>query len=306
MYSHTGLAYANADEFLAAAVPYVREGLHQRGTVTAVLSGQKAGLLRAALGEQAQNVQFSPEGRYGEHQARAFSGFVQEWYAARERGVPALRILTEPGVEHLDDALLGRWVYTENATNDVLPDSALSLMCAYDAASSMSREHVEVSHRHMADGATIAPSTNFIAPGDFSRSAHALAWKAPAAGARAAEFDSRTLEGLRRFIQTTARRFQLGATRASDLTIAAAEAAANAIEHGSASRGIAGLWHDDAEVVCEIRNPGTGIAAGNHGFVPPHRTAERGRGVWMMRQLCDWVDLRAHERETVVRLHMRT
>jgi hypothetical protein len=36
----------------------------------------------------------------------------------------------------------------------------------------------------------------------------------------------------------------------------------------------------------------------------PPRTADRGRGLWLVNQLCDLVELRSDEEETVVRLHM--
>jgi anti-sigma regulatory factor (Ser/Thr protein kinase) len=87
-----------------------------------------------------------------------------------------------------------------------------------------------------------------------------------------------------------------------DLILAVNEAATNALLHGG-NEGELRIWTDGREVVCEVTDSGT--------FHEPLAGRQRpepdwvcGRGVWLMNQLCDLVELRPTDTGTVVRLHV--
>ena len=80
--------------------------------------------------------------------------------------------------------------------------------------------------------------------------------------------------------------------RVTDLVLAVSEVAANTYLHAK-SPGVLEIWHDTDEIVCEIRD--LGVMTG---------TAEPGHGLWIVRQVCDRVDVMAGQHGTTVRLHM--
>jgi len=90
--------------------------------------------------------------------------------------------------------------------------------------------------------------------------------------------------------------------RIVDFVIAVSEVAANTVQHAR-SQGSMKIWSDADEIVCEIRDAGvmTDPLAGRE---PPSADAGGGYGLWLVRQICDRVDLHSDETGTVVRLHV--
>jgi anti-sigma regulatory factor (Ser/Thr protein kinase) len=94
----------------------------------------------------------------------------------------------------------------------------------------------------------------------------------------------------------------LTAARANDLMLAVSEVAANTLRH-TRSHGTLDIWHDQYEVVCEIRDSGT-ITDPLAGRRMPPADAAGGHGLWLVHQVCDLVELRSDSRGTTVRMHM--
>ena len=90
--------------------------------------------------------------------------------------------------------------------------------------------------------------------------------------------------------------------RANDLVLAVSEAAANTLRH-TRSPGTLVIWHDAEKVVCEIHDEGTitDPFAGQH---KPPPDASGGHGLWLVRQVCDLVELTSDASGTTVRMHM--
>jgi anti-sigma regulatory factor (Ser/Thr protein kinase) len=87
-----------------------------------------------------------------------------------------------------------------------------------------------------------------------------------------------------------------------DLILAVNEAVTNAFVHGG-NEGELRIWRDDREPVCEIIDNGT-FHEPLAGRRRPEPDWPSGRGVWLMNQLCDLVELRPADTGTVVRLHV--
>jgi anti-sigma regulatory factor (Ser/Thr protein kinase) len=110
------------------------------------------------------------------------------------------------------------------------------------------------------------------------------------------------LSQVRALVLQHARAAGLTESRANDLVLAVSEVAANTLRHTKAP-GTLAMWHDADEVVCEVRDEGTitDPFAGHH---KPAPGASGGHGLWLVRQVCDLVELTSDANGTTVRMHM--
>jgi anti-sigma regulatory factor (Ser/Thr protein kinase) len=110
------------------------------------------------------------------------------------------------------------------------------------------------------------------------------------------------LSQVRALVLRRAREAGLTESRANDLVLAVSETAANTLRH-TRSPGTLVIWHDAEKVVCEIHDEGTitDPFAGQH---KPPPDASGGHGLWLVRQVCDLVELTSDANGTTVRMHM--
>src|ERR1700750_1943981 len=80
-YRHEAFFYADEDEFLAEAIPFVEGGSEAGETVQAALPPGKRRLLRLALKDRAERVHFVPIEEVGRNPAR----LIPAWRASRSR-----------------------------------------------------------------------------------------------------------------------------------------------------------------------------------------------------------------------------
>ena len=95
----------------------------------------------------------------------------------------------------------------------------------------------------------------------------------------------------------------LEADRITDLLIAATEAAANTLLHGG-EPGVVRIWRGADELICEIADAGRLDDPLVGRRTPADARAEGGRGLWLINQLCDLVQVRPAVDGLTVRLHM--
>jgi anti-sigma regulatory factor (Ser/Thr protein kinase) len=110
------------------------------------------------------------------------------------------------------------------------------------------------------------------------------------------------LSQVRALVLQHARVAGLTESRAHDLVLAVSEVAANTLRHTKAP-GTLAIWHDADEVVCEVHDEGT-IADPRAGQHKPPPGASGGHGLWLVRQVCDLVELTSDANGTTVRMHM--
>jgi anti-sigma regulatory factor (Ser/Thr protein kinase) len=103
-------------------------------------------------------------------------------------------------------------------------------------------------------------------------------------------------------VRAHARAAGLSRARVDDLVLAVSEVAANTLRH-TPGPGALNIWHDDTEIVCEIRDGGV-IADPMAGRRAPPPGALGGHGLWLVHQICDAVELTSGAGGTTVRMHM--
>ena len=114
----------------------------------------------------------------------------------------------------------------------------------------------------------------------------------------------RDLASVRSLVFANARAAGLSPARASDLLMAVGELTANTLAHTSGS-GALTMWATRTAVICEVRDSGhiTDPLAGQ--LRPGPAVAGGGRGLWVVHQLCDLVQMRTGADGTTVRVHIR-
>jgi anti-sigma regulatory factor (Ser/Thr protein kinase) len=111
---------------------------------------------------------------------------------------------------------------------------------------------------------------------------------------------------LRGYVKAALARTSLDAERASDLLTAVNELATNSICHGG-GQGTLRLWCDDRTLLIEVRDRGhMGAAATRLRDERPRPDAMTGRGLWLVDQLCDTMQISSSPQDgSTVRLHMQ-
>lgn len=108
----------------------------------------------------------------------------------------------------------------------------------------------------------------------------------------------------RELVRSAAAEAALPPERVAEAVLAAHEVAMNALTHGR-GRGAVRIWRADSELVCEVEDHGPGLSDPLAGSKPPDTHRDRGRGLWITRQLCDRVEIESAPGGTLVRLHWR-
>jgi len=111
------------------------------------------------------------------------------------------------------------------------------------------------------------------------------------------------LAQVRKFTAARARRAGLPPRRVNDLVIAVAELAANTLAHTSGP-GTLTLWITDDAVICQVQDQGQ-LTDPHAGMIRPAPDAPGGgRGLWVVHQLCDRVQISTGQAGTTVRVSM--
>ena len=85
---------------------------------------------------------------------------------------------------------------------------------------------------------------------------------------------------------------------ADALSLVLSELATNAIRHGDGC-GELYMWRDEDRIVCQTRNRGS-LREPLTGRLRPAPQQADGRGLWIVNQLCDLVQIRSDDAGTVV------
>lgn len=297
---HATLPYRDAAERAAGVRRFVADGFARGERVLLAVPAERAAALRSAVGSRAAQVAELDVAARACNPARllpALAEFVAESGGRRCRVVAETAWPGRPADE-VDEALRH-----DALVNLALAEAPLDLLCLVDAGSLDGRSLTasERAHPAVCCGGELLPSPSYGDPAETAEDC-ARPLPEPAPGALALEFDH-DLARLRRFIRAHAVAERLPAPRIADLLVAANEAATNTLVH-TGRPGIVRVWREPLRLVVEFLDGGT-IADPLAGCRLPDPRSDDGRGLWLVNQLCDLVQLRSGERGTTLRLHVR-
>jgi anti-sigma regulatory factor (Ser/Thr protein kinase) len=296
---HEALLYGGQGDFVESCVPFILEALRTDEPVLALLEDQKISWLRDALGDDALDVFFEDMGEVGGNPARLITA-VSRFVAAHPES-PALRVIGEPVHAGRSAAALDECRRHEALVNIAFHEGReLWMLCLYDT-DALPADVVEgalATHPLIAEGGSQRPSDT------YERAAGALAGELspPPADAEVLAFGAGDGRRVRGFAEQMARSADLRPQGVENVVFAAGELTANSVRHAGGG-GTLLAWLDEGTVVLEVRDRGT-IDNPLVGRLRPHLDEVRGRGLWLVNQLCDLVQIRSGADGTAIRVHV--
>jgi anti-sigma regulatory factor (Ser/Thr protein kinase) len=300
-FEHEALFYRGDDDFLAGLVPFVREGLDRDESVLVALPRVRLDLLREALGDPTDRVRFLEMEQIGANPGRIIAAWADALDEATAAGV-TLRGVGEPAWHGRRPLELVECQLHELLLNRAFDDGpAWRLLCPYDEdrlPRSVCERALEA-HPIRSTSVERATSDRYVPGGDMAAFAAPLA--APREGVLRGTFRGPgDIPATRRTVAQYARTCGLPEDRVEVLELAASELATNSVRHGGGS-GTVAMWVHDGAAVVEFTDAGH-IADPLTGRRTPAFDQEGGRGLFLVHQLCDLVQLRSSPSGTTVRV----
>lgn len=297
-YQHEAVFYAGEDAFVAATLPFLHEALDNGEPTLVALPGDHLTTLRDALGAHNGDVSFVDMATIGRNPACIIAAWVDfvdahRRHGTRVRGLGEPIYLTRSSAEidecHRHEALLN--VAFDN-------DVPFWLRCPYDALALDPHVLAQAHRSHpMVRHDTHTTRSNHYDHAGVTSTVFADAPPAPPTGAKRLPLDMRQPSDVRRAAVAHAR--TLGVRDDADaLSLVLSELATNAIRHGDGC-GELYMWRDEDRIVCQTRNRGS-LREPLTGRLRPAPQRADGRGLWIVSQLCDLVQIRSDDAGTVV------
>jgi anti-sigma regulatory factor (Ser/Thr protein kinase) len=303
-FRHEAFFYSDVDDFVGGTLSFVRTGVRAGEPVLVVVSAAKIDLLRRRLSsDERPGVSFADIHDVGSNPARiipAWADFVKEHDGGPVRGVGEPIWAERPAAEVVECQRHEELLNVAFATSP-----GFTLMCPYDLSSlhetvvdEALRSHPVV--RRTDDGAV---ASHHYLGNERIGCPFSEPLSEPPEEALRVDFDADNLPEVRALVLRQAAVAGLDTARSADAMLAVNEAASNSLRHGG-GRGSLQVWRTGEALVCEVRDDGQ-ITEPLVGRERPDPSARGGRGLWMMNQLCDLVQVRTFLPGTTVRLHVR-
>jgi anti-sigma regulatory factor (Ser/Thr protein kinase) len=296
---HEALMYEGLDEFLDGTSAFVHEGLAAGESVVVAVPEPRLSALSERLGGPTEALAFMDMMELGRNPARIIPTLQRALDANPGRRLRWVGEPVWPGRRQCENVEGERH---EALLNVAFGDAPVSILCPYDVGGLDPAVLVGAQRTHPVLHAS-GRRWDSVLYGDPCSVAQATAHPLDPVPATAVERPiDHDLYGLRHFVRDRAAAGGLDGPRLDDLLLAANEAAANTLLHGG-GHGVLRIWQDGDVVLCEIADGGQ-LDDPLAGRRAPDASQPGGRGLWLMNQLCDLVELRSTVQGLTLRLHM--
>jgi anti-sigma regulatory factor (Ser/Thr protein kinase) len=303
-FHHEAMLYASQAELVDRAAAFVREGVERGEPVLVVVDAEKIAALEERLGAAGHDghddVTFADMTTLGRNPARIIPAW-RDFVERHRRPGRRLRGIGEPVGSHRTPTELAECRQHEALLNLAFADTdGFTLLCPYDVA------HLDpgvIDEAHRTHPAVRLPGGR-AASGRYDgvQAAALLAepLDPPPADAAVLVFDDR-MQQARRFATAFATRAGAG-DRVTDVALVVGELATNSLCHGG-GHGTLRMWTGEGTLVCEVADHGV-IVDPLVGRRRPHERQLGGRGLWLVNQVCDLVQIRSTGAGTTIRAHL--
>ena len=298
-FRHAAVLYRTAEDYAAVMLDFIRSGLTAGEPVLVASTAAHAAGLRAGLDRRGAQVELADLTAGGANPGRVLS--MLRMFACDHPG-RAMRCVLDQSWPGRPPEEIAEAMRHERLAAMALAGTGLRLLCAYDSRLDPGLlGAAETAHPVVVRDGRWCPSRSF-AGRDREAGRDDRLSRPPPSAARLAFRDDQA--AVRRFVSAEALRAGLPEHRTRDLVIAAAELAANTLMHTDGP-GTLVMWATTAEVICQVSDCGriTDPLAGT--LRPDPAATTRHRGLWLVHQVGDLVQIRSGPAGTTVRVHMR-
>ena len=298
---HEAFLYNDDREFFDRMVPYIDDGIAAGDAVLVVLDRSRIDTLRSMVSTANGSVKYEDMTELGRNPGRIISAWKRFVADNRSTG-RKMRGIGEPIWSGRSDAEIMECQRHEallNVAFDKTPD--FSLLCPYDRSALDEQVLADAGRTHPAliEDGLFRVSTDYegeeIDPFSGSLSD-------PSGAVEEFDLAAVSLDRVRHLVADHAAAAGLRGQRATGFVVAVNEAVTNTVLHADGI-GVLRLWGEDGSVICDVVDHGS-IRDPLAGRLPAGATDTQGRGLWLIHQLCDLVQIRSSETSTMVRMHM--
>ena len=298
--SHEAFFYADADGFLAGAMPFVRTALDKDEPVLAAVPASGIDSLQGALGNAAEAVRYVDMSLAGRNPTGIIPTVLQAF--ADEHPGQRVAMIGQPIWPTRSPAGYLTAVQHEALINLAFADQDASILCPYGTADlqTTARDDVGRTHPFVVENGMRTASVQYADPTTVATTC-LLPLPDPPVAPDSITFGPGTLRSVRVLVGAHAAQAGISEKRTAEFQIAVNEVATNTIVHTDAP-GTLRIWRDDDTVVCEISDEGriTDPLAGRR-RVSSDQTS--GRGLLLAGVLSDLLQIVVDESGNTIRIH---
>ncbi len=300
-FEHFGVFIDSPTDLHEWVVPRVRGALSTGHHVTVAVHPHHEETIRSALGEQSARLEFFGHADLYDAPGRTLATLhrLALNHPTRRVTVVAEPVLPDAPVESRE------WHRLDSVLTSALADARMSLVCLHDtrALSARARGITRTTHPMLVTSEGAHNSPDYLNPAMFSSPDVARLLPPPTGKVRALDVRP-DLPALRDEVTALAATADVPEARQGDLVLAVNELAANVLEHG-AGKGTITLWHRDGWVVCDVFDEDGTLTDPLTGYRPTNPTDPRGYGLWITRQVCDFMQISGGKHGSLIRMHFR-
>ncbi|MER8220673.1 sensor histidine kinase [Streptomyces sp. NPDC094143] len=299
VFHHPAVFYSTQEEYLDGVGEFIRADASRGRPVLVAVPGERLSLLQEALGADHPRITWVDMRQAGRNPGRILS-MLQDFADRNRTGRPSIvgepiwvgRTAEEAREATRHEALINLAFARRDAT----------ILCPYETAlPEPVLAQAGRTHPVIAGSGGYRPSPAHADPHEVCRDCDTPLPEP--ADATVLHFGEQELASVRDAARQWAETAGLSPRRGTDWLLAVSEATSNSVRHGG-GKGTLRLWRGARSVIAEIRDRGRMADPLIGRQRPDPFSAAGGRGVWMMHQLCDLVEMRMLTTGLTVRLHM--
>jgi transcriptional regulator with XRE-family HTH domain len=166
---HRFLTYGSDEDFLAAATPFLDEGVERAECLLAVTSEGLAGLLRDDLHDRAQHIEFAEAAEWYRSPQTAMESYRSFVNQKLEAGATWIRVISESVFRGRSAAETTAWTRYDSFVNIAFASTPVTILCTYDERSwpAEAIADARLTHPEVAHGTEISVNPSYRGPQDF-------------------------------------------------------------------------------------------------------------------------------------------
>ncbi|MDE3070306.1 MAG: sensor histidine kinase [Acidobacteriota bacterium] len=292
------MPYESERQYVEGVRRFVRGATRTGSPIVIAVPGQRLERLKDELAGELERVELVDMSELGANPARIVPAIRAAIDAHPQETV---HVVAEVVWEGRSGEEIAEALRHEALINRAFADDPVEILCPYDISVTEPRviSDAERAHPCVQDGEGTRRSASYSARGLPAGAEAPL--PEPPAHATSLRFGLADLVRVRSVVSEEAARADLTLGQCGEVVLAVNELATNSVQHGGGT-GVLQCWHEHGRLTCQISDSGR-IRDPLAGRVRPAPGARGGRGLWLVNQLCDLVQIRTGPRGTAVRIH---